>query len=137
LKSTGKFIVSGKPLSINVSFIEAAVIRGVVTPRSSQLLINGKAVHYSEWIYDNKGFLVSGIFNLSLHPGNYSLEASNKGYYNFIRNFTLESGEVLVINVTLHREAHPLNAILYIALAIGIIVAVIIITTRIKNKIKP
>lgn len=137
LEGTGKFIISGKPLSLNVSFIEAAVIRGVVTPWSSQLLINGKAVHYSEWIYDNKGFLVSGIFNLSLHPGNYSLEASNKGYYNFIRNFTLESGEVLVINVTLHREPHPLNAILYIALAIGIIVAVIIITTRIKNKIKP
>ena len=99
--SKGTFNVNGRAMIIHIEFNEFGFLNVISIPWSSILLINGKAVSFSEWIYDDKGFLQSGIYNGSLLPGNYTIKIEENGYYNYSENVSLSSGKLLSISVTL------------------------------------
>ena len=99
--SKGTFNVNCRAMIIHIKFNEFGFLNVISTPWSSILLINGKAVSFSEWIYNDKGFLQSGIYSGTLLPGNYTIKIEENGYYNYSENVSLSSGKLLSINVTL------------------------------------
>ena len=120
--SEGTFNVNGRAIIIHIKFNEFGFLNVISTPWSSILLINGKAVSFSEWIYDDKGFLQSGIYNGSLLPGNYTIKIEENGYYNYSENVSLSSGKLLSINVTLSSITSNFR---YLYIIIPIIIAAI------------
>ncbi len=99
--SGGVFKLNGNPIIVPIKFNEFGFLKVIATPWSSLLTLNERSASYSEWAYNNKGFLVSGIYNGSLFPGNYTIKIEDIGYYNFSENIHLSSGELFLLNVTL------------------------------------
>lgn len=111
--SEGAFKLNGNPILVPIKFNEFGFLEVISTPWSSLLTINGRSASYSEWIYNNKGFLESGIYNGTLLPGNYTIKIEDIGYLNFSVNVNLSSGELSFLNVTLKPVKN--NSILLIA----------------------
>ena len=97
----GIFKLNGNPLLIRIRFNEFGFLEVISTPWSSLLTINGRSVSYSEWIYNSKGFLESGIYSGAFLPGNYTIKIGDIGYVNFSENVNLSSSELSFLNVTL------------------------------------
>lgn len=97
----GHLNLNGSSIIIPVKFDEFAFLKIILTPWYSSLILKGRIIPVSGWIYNNNGLLQSEVFNLSLFPGNYSIKAIGNGYYKFFKNITLSSGRLLSINVTL------------------------------------
>lgn len=99
--NAGMINVNGASVNIYVIFQKYANIKGVMTPWSSSAAIGGNKISYSGWVYNKSGFLVSGTFNVTLKPGNYTVLIEDNGYRTFHENISLSSGELLFLNVTL------------------------------------
>ena len=99
--SEGVIRINGTSINISVNFQKYATIKALVTPWSSSAAIGGNKISYSGWIYNKSGFLVSGTFNLTMRPGNYTIIIEDNGHRTFHENISLSSGELLFLNVTL------------------------------------
>ena len=101
INNEGIFKLNADSILVPVKFNEFGFLEVISTPWPSLLTINGRSVSYSEWIFNSKGFLESGIYSGALFPGNYTIKIEDIGYLNFSENVNLSSGELTFLNVTL------------------------------------
>jgi thermopsin len=110
--------VDGKNVIETVNYYHYAYITGTISPSNAALTINGKSVSLSS----------AGAFNVSVANGTYHVAASLSGYNSYYSNFTLNSGNVKNLTITLKPISTPSTiSPLEIYAIIGAVVAIVAI----------
>ncbi|MEM0141391.1 MAG: thermopsin family protease [Thermoplasmatales archaeon] len=117
--TNGPLIISGKDVSINVSFYYYVYLVGNISPKSATLYIDGKAVTTH-----------SGHFNISLKAGSYRLKVVSLGYSTYSSNLTLNNtSKVQMVDINLQKTNFDQYYLLG-ALILVLVILVAIIAAR-------
>jgi hypothetical protein len=110
--------VSGKNVTETIRYYHYAYITGTISPGNATLTINGKDVSLSS----------AGAFNVSVANGTYHVVASLSGYNSYYSNFTLNSGNVKNLSITLKPVSNKATiSSIEIYAIIGAVVAIVVI----------
>ncbi len=111
-------LVSGKNVTEIVDYYHWAYITGSISPANANLEINGKSISLSS----------SGLFNISVPNGTYHVVISDHGYISYYINFSLTSGNVKNLMVSLVPIASPsVSSSIGLYAIIGVVIAIVVI----------
>jgi hypothetical protein len=119
---SGTITVDGSNQTVSITFEHYAYITGTLNPSNATLLINGKTETISS----------SGSFNFSVPAGNYNITASANGYNSFQTSFSLSSGSVKSLQITLTTKSAPTPPVIpstELYEIIGGVIAIIVIAS--------
>ena len=111
-------IVSGRNVTEVVEYYHWAYITGKISPTNADLVINGKSVALTS----------SGSFNVSVPNGTYHVVISSSGYITYYNNFSLNSGNLknlIVSLVPISSPSVPSSTGLYAIIGVVIAIAAI------------
>jgi YVTN family beta-propeller protein len=118
--ASGTVVISGSPVNQSVQFspLQATLyLTGTITPANGTLYVNGQLVS-----------TVNGAFNITVHPGSYSLKIVASGYKTYYDNLTVASNQTSIspLSINLSKVSPPTPLpLLYIAVISAVIIAVI------------
>ena len=111
-------VISGRNVTEMVEYYHWAYITGKISPTNADLVINGKSVALTS----------SGSFNVSVPNGTYHVVISSSGYISYYNNFSLNSGNIknlIVSLVPISSPSVPSSTELYAI--IGVVIAIVAI----------
>ncbi|MCL5930154.1 MAG: PEGA domain-containing protein, partial [Candidatus Thermoplasmatota archaeon] len=131
--TSGTITVAGNNVTQSVEFSATPppsiklYLTGSISPTNATLLINGKEVPTT-----------NGIFNISIVPGAYEIEATMTGYQPYYKNLTILSNQTQTthLSITLEKIYRPTSFLLIYLIIIAVVIVAIIggVSTLILRK---